>query len=173
MKNADQQDQAESIAIVGMACRVPGAKNIDQYWQNLRHGIESISFFSDEEVERAGVDPAELKNPNYVKAGGILDDIEYFDADFFGFTPKEAGMTDPQHRFFLECCWEALEQALGDLEGAEAVAFASGQAASMALMLALAPGRERIAPSGLIRLSVGVEPAADLITDIDEALEVL
>src|SRR5437868_3739468 len=111
MKNADQQDQAESIAIVGMACRVPGAKNIDQYWQNLREGIESISFFSDQEVEQAGVDPAELKNPNYVKAGGILDDIEYFDADFFGFTPKEAGMTDPQHRFFLECCWEALEQA--------------------------------------------------------------
>src|SRR5437868_4019371 len=111
MKNADQQDQAESIAIVGMACRVPDAKNIDQFWQNLRNGIESISFFSDEEVEQAGVDPAELKNPNYVKAGGILDDIEYFDADFFGFTPKEAGMIDPQHRFFLECCWEALEQA--------------------------------------------------------------
>ncbi|HJP92759.1 MAG TPA: SDR family NAD(P)-dependent oxidoreductase [Pyrinomonadaceae bacterium] len=111
MKSADQQDQAESIAIVGMACRVPGAKNIDQFWQNLRQGIESISFFSDEEVEQAGVDPTELKNPNYVKAGGILDDIEYFDADFFGFTPKEAGMTDPQHRFFLECCWEALENA--------------------------------------------------------------
>jgi acyl transferase domain-containing protein/acyl carrier protein len=111
MKNADQHDSVESIAIVGMACRIPGAKNIDQFWQNLSNGIESISFFSDEEVEQAGVDPAELKNPNYVKAGGILDDIEYFDADFFGFTPKEAEMTDPQHRFFLECCWEALEHA--------------------------------------------------------------
>ncbi len=111
MKSTDQHDPVESIAIVGMACRVPGAKNIDQFWQNLRHGVESISFFSDEEVEQAGVDPAELKNPNYVKAGGILNDIEYFDADFFGFTPKEAEMTDPQHRFFLECCWEALEHA--------------------------------------------------------------
>ena len=111
MKVTDQQEPAESIAIVGMSCRVPGANNIDQFWQNLRNGVESISFFSDEEVEQAGVDPAELKNPDYVKAGGILDDIENFDAHFFGFTPKEAEMTDPQHRFFLECCWEALEHA--------------------------------------------------------------
>ena len=88
MKVADQQDPAESIAIVGMACRFPGAKNIDQFWQNLRNGVESISFFSDEEVEQAGVDPAVLKNPNYVKAGGILEDIENFDAPLFGFTPK-------------------------------------------------------------------------------------
>jgi acyl transferase domain-containing protein len=111
MQFTDQQEPAESIAIVGMACRFPGAKNIDQYWDNLRNGVESISFFSDEEVEQAGVDPAELKNPNYVKAGGILEDIENFDAHFFGFTPKEAEMTDPQHRFFLECCWEALEHS--------------------------------------------------------------
>jgi acyl transferase domain-containing protein/acyl carrier protein len=111
MKITDQQEPAESIAIVGMACRFPGAKNIDQFWHNLRNGVESISFFSDEEVEQAGVDPADLKNPNYIKAGGILEDIENFDAHFFGFTPKEAEMTDPQHRFFLECCWEALEHA--------------------------------------------------------------
>lgn len=111
MKTTDQQEPAESIAIVGMACRFPGANNIDQFWQNLRNGVESISFFSDEEVEQAGVDPADVKNPNYVKAGGILEDIENFDAPFFGFTPKEAEMTDPQHRFFLECCWEALEHA--------------------------------------------------------------
>lgn len=111
MKITDQQEPAESIAIVGMACRFPGAKNIDQFWQNLRNGVESISFFSDEEVAQAGVDPADLKNPNYIKAGGILEDIENFDANFFGFTPKEAEITDPQHRFFLECCWEALEHA--------------------------------------------------------------
>ena len=111
MKTTDQQESPESIAIVGMACRFPGANNIDQFWQNLRNGVESISFFSDEEVEQAGVDPADLKNPNYVKAGGILAGIENFDAHFFGFTPKEAEMADPQHRFFLECCWEALEHA--------------------------------------------------------------
>jgi acyl transferase domain-containing protein len=63
MKNADQQDPAESIAIVGLAGRFPGAKNIDQFWQNLCNGVESISFFSDEEVEQAGIDAAELKNP--------------------------------------------------------------------------------------------------------------
>lgn len=111
MQTSDQQEQAESIAIIGLACRFPGANNIDQFWQNLRNGVESISFFTDEEVEQAGVDPADLKNPNYVKAGGILEGIENFDASFFGFTPKEAEMTDPQHRFFLECCWEALEHA--------------------------------------------------------------
>lgn len=111
MKITNQQEPAETVAIVGMACRFPGANNIDQFWQDLRNGVESISFFSDEEVEQAGVDLADLKNPNYIKAGGILEDIENFDAHFFGFTPKEAELTDPQHRFFLECCWEALEHA--------------------------------------------------------------
>ena len=104
----------QDIAIIGMSGRFPGASNIEQFWHNLRDGIESIRFFSNEELEAAGVDPDLLKKPNYVKARPILDDIEHFDAAFFGYSPREAALTDPQHRLFLECCWEALEQAAYD-----------------------------------------------------------
>ncbi|MEW6734362.1 MAG: amino acid adenylation domain-containing protein [Acidobacteriota bacterium] len=101
----------EGIAIIGMAARFPGVDNIDQFWQNLCNGVESISFFSDEELLDAGVDPKLLKKPNYVKARGVLKDIELFDATFFGFSPREAELLDPQHRIFLEIAWEALENA--------------------------------------------------------------
>jgi acyl transferase domain-containing protein/acyl carrier protein len=111
MNISDEQDLADAVAVVGMACRFPGAKNLQEFWRNLRDGVESISFFSDEELEREGVERSELSDPNYVKARGILDGVEDFDADFFGFTPREAEMTDPQQRHFLECCWEALEHA--------------------------------------------------------------
>ena len=104
------------IAIIGMACRVPGAKNIDEFWHNLRNGVESITFPTREELESEGVNPLLLANPNYVKARASLDGIELFDASFFGFTPKEAEMLDPQQRVFLECAWEALENAGYDAE---------------------------------------------------------
>ncbi|HEY3581179.1 MAG TPA: type I polyketide synthase, partial [Pyrinomonadaceae bacterium] len=99
------------IAVIGMACRVPGARNVDEFWRNLRDGVESISFFSDAEMIAAGVEPKSLTNPNLVKAGGVLPDIELFDASFFGYSPREAELLDPQQRFFLECAWEALESA--------------------------------------------------------------
>ena len=99
------------IAIIGMAGRFPGAADIDAFWNNLRDGVESISFFSDEELLAAGLDPTLLDNPSYVKAGAILPDIDLFDADFFGFTPREAELLDPQQRVFLETAWEALEKA--------------------------------------------------------------
>ncbi len=99
----------ESIAIIGMAGRFPGARNMQIFWDNLCHGIESIDFFDNPELNPNN--PDWLNHPNYVKAGGILDDIEYFDADFFGYSPKEAEILDPQQRIFLECAWEALEDA--------------------------------------------------------------
>ncbi|HKR21503.1 MAG TPA: polyketide synthase, partial [Pyrinomonadaceae bacterium] len=103
---------AESdIAIIGMALRLPGANTPDQFWQNLRDGVESITFFSDDELRAAGFDDAILQNPAYVKAGGVLDDIKSFDAAFFGLNPRETQVMDPQHRLFLECSWEALETA--------------------------------------------------------------
>ena len=104
------------IAIVGMAGRFPGAKNINQFWQNLRDGVESISFFSDEELASSGIDPAVISDPNYVKARGVTEDAEWFDASFFGYNPREAEIMDPQHRVFLECAWEALENAGYDAE---------------------------------------------------------
>lgn len=106
-----EDDSLESIAIIGMAGRFPGAKTIKQFWQNLCDGRESISFFTDEELIASGVEPALLSDPQYVKASPVLEDIEMFDASFFGFTPTEAEVMDPQHRLFLECAWEALENA--------------------------------------------------------------
>src|SRR5712691_2851374 len=104
------------IAIIGMVGRFPGAKNIDEFWQNLQHGVESVSFFSEEELKSSGVASTLLNDHHYVKAGAILNDVELFDAAFFGFNPREAEVMDPQQRLFLECAWEALESAGYDSE---------------------------------------------------------
>lgn len=113
MNNIDQHDfiTGSEIAVIGMSCRFPGAKNVDEFWQNLKNGVSSISSFSDDELLESGIDTDMLKNPNYVKASGVIPDIEMFDAQFFNFTPREAETTDPQRRIFLECAWEAMENA--------------------------------------------------------------
>lgn len=105
------QNTGLEIAVIGMAGRFPGAKNLNDFWDNLQKGVETISFFTDEELVASGIDPDVLSKPNYVKAYGILKDIELFDASFFDLDSKEAEITDPQHRFLLECAWEALEDA--------------------------------------------------------------
>ncbi|MBW4619912.1 MAG: thioester reductase domain-containing protein [Cyanosarcina radialis HA8281-LM2] len=110
------QDSLESIAIIGMSGSFPQAKNIDEFWQNLQNGVESIAFFSDRELEALGIEPHLLNSPNYVKANGYLDRVELFDAAFFGFSPREAEIMDPQHRIFLEQAWQALENAGYDSE---------------------------------------------------------
>ncbi|HSU14719.1 type I polyketide synthase [Longimicrobium sp.] len=99
------------VAIIGMAGRFPGADDLDAFWANLQAGIESISRFGDDELRAAGVSEAELANPDYVKAIGRLRDVEHFDAGFFGYSPREAEVLEPGHRLFLECAWEALEDA--------------------------------------------------------------
>jgi acyl transferase domain-containing protein len=99
------------IAIVGMACRFPGARNIDEFWTKLAQGAELIRRLSDDELLAAGVDARVLADPSYVKADGVLEGIDLFDAAFFGYTPKEAELMDPQVRLFLEVAWEALETA--------------------------------------------------------------
>jgi acyl transferase domain-containing protein len=105
------EDQTQRIAIIGLAARLPGAADVDQFWSNLRSGVESVTTFNDDQLLSAGVDPALLNLSNYVKAGVLLDGIETFDASFFGYTPREAELLDPQHRIFLECAWEALESS--------------------------------------------------------------
>jgi len=104
-------DTEGHIAIIGMAGRFPGAKNINEFWENLKNGVESITFFSDEELLSAGIEATIFNQPNYVKAKGALDEVAGFDAAFFGLTPFDAQITDPQQRLFLECAWEALEHA--------------------------------------------------------------
>lgn len=105
------QKELDGIAVIGMAGRFPGAKSTDQFWRNLAGGVESIQFFCDEELIAAGVSRELLQDPSYVKAGAVLEDVELFDAAFFGINPLEAEVIDPQHRVFLEISWEALEQA--------------------------------------------------------------
>ncbi len=107
---SDSFDGSE-IAIIGMVGRFPGAPNLDQFWTNVRDGVEAITFMSDEELLVRGVPQALLMDPHYVKAVAMLADIEYFDAEFFGINHREAELTDPQQRIFLECAWEALEHA--------------------------------------------------------------
>jgi acyl transferase domain-containing protein/thioesterase domain-containing protein/acyl carrier protein len=109
--HSDNSINQSAIAIIGISGRFPGAKDLNTFWQNLCSGVESISFFDDQELESSGVDPAMFNNPNYVKAGAILEGVELFDAAFFGFNAREAEIIDPQQRLFLECAWEALESA--------------------------------------------------------------
>lgn len=99
------------IAIIGMAGRFPGAANVEDFWRNLAAGVESVKALTDEELVAAGVDRALLADPRYVKRKGVLDDVEKFDAAFFGYPPREALLMDPQQRLFLETGWQALEHA--------------------------------------------------------------
>ena len=99
------------IAVIGMSCRFPGADDVETFWNNLARGVESITFFSDEEIVRSGIDARTARDPNYVKASSVLSDIAGFDPDFFGLSTREAVLMDPQQRLFLECAWEVLEDA--------------------------------------------------------------
>jgi acyl transferase domain-containing protein/acyl carrier protein len=99
------------IAIIGLACRFPGAEDAEQFWSNLREGVCSIRQFSDEELAAQGVPPAVYTQPDYVKAGAVIDGVDQFDPTFWGISRREAIFMDPQHRLFLECCWQALEHA--------------------------------------------------------------
>ncbi|MCP4663311.1 MAG: amino acid adenylation domain-containing protein, partial [bacterium] len=103
--------EGHDVAIVGMALRFPGADDPEQFWRNLCDGVELVSFFSPDELRRAGVDPAAIADPAYVPASAVLAGVESFYAAFFGFSPLEAATIDPQHRIFLEVAWEALERA--------------------------------------------------------------
>ncbi|MBY8914126.1 acyltransferase domain-containing protein [Bacillus sp. YC2] len=104
------------IAVVGMAGRFPGAATIEKYWENIANGTESVTRFTDKELRAAGIEESLLNQPDYVKAKPIIDQVSDFDADFFGYTPREAALMDPQIRLMHECTWEALEHAGCDAE---------------------------------------------------------
>jgi acyl transferase domain-containing protein len=101
----------DGIAIVGMAGRFPGAATLEELWRNLRDGVESIGPLTDEDLAEAGVPPDLAARRDYVRRSPFLDGVELFDAELFGFNPGEAALLDPQHRIFLECSWQALEDA--------------------------------------------------------------
>ena len=99
----------DSIAIIGIAGRFPGADDVDAFWNNLKEGKESIRFFSEEELLEAGIEPELIASPNYIRGTGVLSNVTDFDAEFFSYTPAEAKFIDPQQRLFLETAWQALE----------------------------------------------------------------
>jgi amino acid adenylation domain-containing protein len=140
--------QANDIAIIGLSGRFPDASTLEAFWRNLQDGKEAISFFADDELISEGIDTATLNQPNYVKAGTVLSDIEQFDAAFFDFSPKEAEVTDPQHRLFLECAWEALENA-GYEAGTDeySIGVYAGVGMNTYLLSNLYPNRERLSES--------------------------
>ena len=111
LKNTHKVLEHDAIAIIGVAARVPGADDLDTFWENLRSGQESIRFFSETELQDAGVEPELIASPNYIRGTGVLSNITDFDAEFFSFTPAEAKFIDPQQRVFLETAWQALENA--------------------------------------------------------------
>lgn len=102
---------AHAVVIVGLAGRFPGARDLDEFWKNVRGGIEVLETFSDADLAAAAVPTALREHPQYVRRGTALADADSFDAAFFGLSPREAQILDPQQRMFLECAWEALEHA--------------------------------------------------------------
>ena len=102
---------ANAIAVIGMAGRFPGADSVTQFWENLRAGKESIVTLSEEALTAAGVSPATLADPTYVRRAPLLDGIDEFDAEYFGMNPYTARMMDPQQRLFLQTAWHALEDS--------------------------------------------------------------
>ena len=101
----------QSVAIIGAAGRFPGAADVDRFWDNLAAGVDSIRHYDDEELAALGVPEALRGHSAYVRAGARMPGAEDFDPEFFDMTPREAEITDPQHRVLLECAYEAMESA--------------------------------------------------------------
>jgi acyl transferase domain-containing protein len=105
------ENHEQAIAVVGIAGRFPGARTPEELWSNLRNGVESVRILSDAELDALGVPQGVRSDPSWVPAAAVPEGIEDFDAPFFGISHREAEILDPQHRWFLEVCWEALENA--------------------------------------------------------------
>jgi acyl transferase domain-containing protein len=156
MSHAVTSDSAvEGIAVIGMSGRFPGAGTLDQFWHNLCDGVDSISFFSEQEMLSTRVNQATLRSAKYVRAAGVLDHIEDFDAAFFGFSPREVEIMDPQHRLFLEITWEALEDAGYDTATYRgAVGVYAGMSMSKYLLNNLLPNQALAEAEGPLQLRI-------------------
>ena len=135
----EEGDTSQNIAVIAMAGRFPQAPDLKAFWANLAEGRECISRFTEQELVEAGLWDFVRDMPGHVPARAIVEDPEYFDAGFFGFSPSEAKLTDPQHRVFLEVAWEAVERAgydpkrygglIGVYAGVDVALYAVGQLA--------------------------------------------
>ena len=150
------EDSTLGIAVIGMAGRFPGASDLGTFWRNLTGGVESITTLSDADLLAAGVSAKHLSNPRYVRARAQLDGVPDFDASFFGMSPREASTTDPQHRIFLECAWEALEHAgIDPARFAGSIGVYGGSAADGYLLHHLAPNRPLMESLGALSPVIG------------------
>lgn len=148
--------RAAGIAIVGMSGRFPGASTIVEFWQNLAGGVESVKFATDEELAAAGVDAGLIANRNYVRASSTIPEPEFFDAQFFGLSARDAEIIDPQQRVFLECAWEALEDAGCDPDAfAGAIGVFAGAGMNTYAVLNLFSRPDLIESAGAYQVMVG------------------
>lgn len=153
MNNPTLKYDDNDIAIIGMACRFPGANNIDEFWNNLKNGVESISFFSPEKKNKNEDIDSDGKK---VYAGGIIEGCDLFDADLFGFNPREAEIMDPQHRLFMECAWEALEHAGYNSDDPEnLIGLFAGVGMNTYLINNLIPNKEFLKTSSMYEILTG------------------
>lgn len=155
MSSTDDNYNGSEIAIIGISCRFPGANNPEEFWKNLSDGVESISFLNPEELEPSSIDPADFNDHRYVKAASVLDDIKSFDAGFFGFSPGEAEVMDPQHRLFLECAWEALEDAGYDTKSYKGLIGVYAGARTNTYLFNLFSNREAVRSLGSFEIGLG------------------
>jgi acyl transferase domain-containing protein len=152
----DRYEDAPDIAVVGMDCRFPQAPDIEQFWRNLLDGRPAVTFFRDEELRTRGVTERQLRDPRYVKAGNVLDGVDQFDAEFFGFSPREAELMDPQHRLLLEVAWGTLDRAACDPSRYHGlIGVYAGASASTYLMFNLATHRRLIESAGGNQVMIG------------------
>src|SRR6185312_8923542 len=144
------------IAVIGMGGRFPKAGNVLELWNNLRNGVEGVTFFADSELTAESL--PDVQNPNFVKAGGVIGNAAHFDAAFFGVNPHEAGLMDPQHRIFLECAWEALEDAGYDPETfAESIGIYAGAGLNRYLYLNILGNYHVVKSVGVFQITIGNE----------------
>ncbi|NET07729.1 MAG: SDR family NAD(P)-dependent oxidoreductase [Symploca sp. SIO2B6] len=153
------QQTGLEVAVIGISGRFPGSKNIDEFWENLRSGVELTSVFPDAESKDIDIKSNGSNKPNKtIKAGAVLDNVELFDASFFGFNPREAETMDPQHRLFLECAWEVLEDAGYNSEIEQRpIGVYAGVGMGTYLLYNLTPNHELMKSRGFLPTLVGVD----------------
>ncbi|HSR97744.1 MAG TPA: SDR family NAD(P)-dependent oxidoreductase [Kofleriaceae bacterium] len=151
--------QPTGFAVIGMACRVPGARNLDEYWDIIQHGRRAIRELSESELLASGEPAARIARPDYVRAAAVIDGVDAFDAELFGFTPREAELTDPQHRVLLEVAWEALEHAgYGATQGRPRCAVFVGGLPSSYFQQYLNDDYRELPPVAHYQVKIGNEP---------------
>src|SRR5882724_9922367 len=159
---ARREPTGTEIAIVGMAGRFPGARDVTELWENLRAGREAVSFPGEAELLARGLDPARLADPTWVRAVSQMEGYDGFDDLFWGINPREAELMDPQHRVFLECAWAALESAGYDPQGVAVRTGVYAGATTSTYLLFHLIGNPRVAAADPLQVIIG--NAADSLT---------